>query len=285
MDISVNFEYPHGYWAPLHVYNNFFSWFKNQYNQHNITFDNSSKKYNGNPSAPYSPHIMVIKNETNKKYIIVSYWDRAIEFTWDANGWESKNMVDIITSSGVHEKMKFTPFSYTCYSLDFEKNAEKYRKQFKEKLNKKLLFRGYLYADRKSMQKYKPDFFSEKRLNTKEYFDELNNSEICLSLNGAGEICNRDMEILSCGSVLLRPRLDQSFHDPLIENYHYISVEKVKNSIDQMDLLLKKYESVKNDKLFLEKIANNGLNWFIKNGSIDANVEILKRVVNIEKLN
>lgn len=284
MNLYVNFEKPHTYWSPLIVYDRFFSWFKDNHSEHQIEYENSSKKFNGNPSGPFSPHIMVIKNKENGKYLLISYWDRAIEFTWDANGWDHKNMVNLITSAGIREKIDFVPFSYTCYSLEFEKISKEYRKKIKDKQNNNFLFRGFLYGQRKTMQEYKPEFFSEERLSLKDYFNELNENKICLSLNGAGEICNRDMEILACGSVLLRPKLDQVFHDPLLEDHHYLSVEKVDDPKKQMDLLIEKYNSIKNDNDYLEKIAENGYNWFLKNGTIDSNVEILKNVVNIEKI-
>jgi hypothetical protein len=284
VNLYINFETPHTYWCPLIVYDRFFSWFKKNYSEHDIEYDNSSKKYNGNPSGPFSPHIMVIKNKENGKYIIVSYWDRAIEFTWDANGWNHKNMVDLITSAGVHEKTDFVPFSYTCYSLEFERIAREYRKKLKDKKNNNLLFRGFLYSERKIMQEYKPEFFSQERMSLHDYFSELNDNKICLSLNGAGEICNRDMEILACGSVLLRPKIDQVFHDSLLEDYHYLSVEKVDDPKKQMDLLIEKYNLLKDKEEYLEKIAENGHDWFLRNGTINSNVEILKKVINIEKL-
>ena len=284
MKLHINFEKPHTHWIPLIVYDKFFSWFKEKYSEHEIEFENSSEKYNGNPSGPFSPHIMVIKNKENGKYILISYWDRAIEFTWDANGWEHEKMVDLITSSGVHEKMNVTSFSYTCYSLEFEKNCEKNIKKFKDKEKNGLLFRGFLYNHRKMMQNHKPDIFSEKRLDVHDYFNELNDNKICLSLNGAAEVCNRDMEILACGSVLLRPKLDQIFHNPLLENHHYISVEKVEDPKNQIDLLIEKYNSIKGDNDYLENIANNGHDWFLKNATVKSNVDILKKIVNIEKL-
>jgi hypothetical protein len=284
MDISVMFENPHTYWAPQHIFKNFFDWFLLEYSNHNIFYENSNPLKRGNPSSPDSPHVMVIKNVENDKYIIVSYWDRAIELTWDYNGWDDKNKVDIITSSGVFQEMSFTPFSYCCYSSNWEKIANNERKKFEDKTNNNLLFRGYFYGNRLSMKNYKSEYFAEKIQDLQVYFDEINNSMISLSLDGAAEICNRDMEILCCGSVLLRSQLNQQFHNNLIPDFHYISVDKIPNPKEQLDLLIDKYESVKNDKEYLKYISENGLKWFLENGTIDANVDILKKIVNIDKL-
>ena len=103
-------------------------------------------------------------------------------------------------------------------------------------------------------------------------------------MNGAGEICNRDIEILSVGSVLLRPKLKQIFHDPLIENFHYISFENGSTPKEQLEIIRAKYEEIKTNHDLLNTVAKNGLDWYKRNGTINANVEILKKIININKL-
>jgi hypothetical protein len=285
MKLEFKFEDPHVDWNPLLVFKNYYNWFKKVNTEHEIFFNKTESIERKNPSGSSSPHVMTIKNIENGKYIIVSYWDRAIELTWKANGWNVENMVELITSSGVHVNMDFIPFSYVCYLYEFQKDAENKKVDFEKKTIDRLLFRGHLYGDRKEMSLYKPEYFSDFKKSNDEYFDELNNSKICLSLDGAGEICNRDMEILSVGSVLLRPKLNQKFYNELIPNYHYISVDKVNNPKKQIDLMIDKYEEIKNDNEFLKFISNNGNQWFKKNGTMESNVEILKKIININKLN
>lgn len=284
MKLKIRYEKPHTWWAPLFVFDGFFEWVKENYSDIEIIYEFSDPQKRSNPSCPHSAHIMLITNLENNKYFIVSYWDRALELTWEWNGWNHKNNVDIFTSAGVTSSGNFTPFSYTCYSLEFERFSDSYRKPLQEKKETKLFFRGFLYGERLAMKNYKPEYFTDIKVSTKEYFDELNDNKICLSINGAGEICNRDIEILSTGSVLLRPKLTQNFDDPLIPDYHYISVEKVNDPILQMDLLIDKFEQVKNDHLLLEKISENGLNWYKQNGSTTSNIEILKKIINFDRL-
>lgn len=284
MNISVTFEYPHTYWSTLIVYKNFYDWFEKEYDTHTITYQNTEPDLRSNPSGTGSPHVMTIRNLDNKKYIIVSYWDRAIELTWPGNGWDVENMVELITSAGVHHPINVTPFSYTCYSQEFENIAKEKRKPWIEKSNDNLFFRGYLYGERKVMSEYKPDLFTDSRKGVIDYFDELNDTKISLSLNGAGEICNRDMEILCSGSVLIRPKLNQKFHNELIPDFHYISVENVNNPKEQLDIIIKRYEEIKENSELLNEISNNGLDWFNSNGSLVSNVNILKQIVDINKL-
>jgi hypothetical protein len=285
MKLLVSFENPHTDWIPLIVFKNYYEYLIT--NNLDIEFEylNPDPKLRTNPSGIYSPHIMRIVNKENGKYIIVSYWDRAIELTWAGNGWDSKNNVEILTSSGVHIPMKFTPFSYVCYSKKFEELSFIKELDFEKKTDTELRFRGYLYADRLNMSQYKPKYFPKDRKSIEEYFEEINNSQICLSLNGAGEICNRDMEILSCGSVLLRPILKQKFNNDLVPNVHYVGVDFTHDPRKQFDLLLKKYKEIKDNYEFLSKISKNGLDWFRKNATTNANVEQLKKLIDLEKLN
>lgn len=285
MKLEFKFENSYSDWGPLLVFKNYYDWFFKYNDIHDVTFKNTTPMERSNPSGTSSPHIMTIKNVENNKYFIVSYWDRAIELTWEGNGWDVKNMVELITSSGVYDDILFTPLSYVCHSYEFQKNAQKNKIDFDKKNNDKLLFRGYLYGNRNEMRNYKPEYFTDIKKPKIEYLNELNNYKICLSLDGAGEICNRDIEILSVGSVLLRPKLNQKFHNELIPNYHYVSVDKIGDPVKQFDLILERYNEIKNDYEFLSFIANNGNNWFTKNGTIESNVEILKKIINIDKLN
>lgn len=61
---------------------------------------------------------------------------------------------------------------------------------------------------------------TQEKIPLQEYFNELTNNQIGLSLNGAAEICNRDFEILAARSVLFRPQLNQILEVPLIPNVH-----------------------------------------------------------------
>jgi hypothetical protein len=200
--------------------------------------------------------------------------------------WDTENCLGLITSSGVYGNLEHIPFSYTCYGVNFENlSSQKTLKKIEEKPNNELKFRGTLYGERLSMSKAHPEIFLEHRgFDPDFYIQELYDSKICLSLNGAGEICNRDMEILSVGSVLLRPELSQTFHDPLIPNFHYLSVPKVTNPEEQINLLIEKYEENIHNLEFLNYISTNGYNWFKKNGTIDSNVDILKKLIDLNKL-
>lgn len=285
MKLLFTFEQLHQKWSVQQMFNRYFEWFKETYSNIECVHINTQYLDKSNPSGLYSPHLMTIRNDDTKKYFLVSYWDKAIELTYTGNGWDYENCVGIVTSSGVHYDLtNIIPFSYMTYSLDFEKESNETIIPFENKKNTDLNFRGFLYEMRYELNKIAPNQITNNKLPVNEYVKELNENKICLSLNGAGEICNRDMEILSVGSVLLRPLLKQKFFDPLIPNYHYIPFDISEDPKIQWEIILEKFNEIKNDNEKLKYIAYNGLNWYKNNGTINSNVDILKKIINIEKL-
>lgn len=282
MRLQITYEYPHNSWTVYNVFKRYHDFIKEKYDD--IDYVMSNTKYDGNPSGIYSPHIMTIKNLDTSKYHIVSYWDRAHELDFENGGWDPKNRVTIYTSCGTNINSEYVPFSYLTYSLDFEHYA-KNSKPLIEKNNNKLLFRGYLYGDRLYLKQQNLFEVTDVKLNYFNYFNELDNNKINLSLNGAAEICNRDMEILSSRSVLLRPVLTQKFHNELKEGYHYIGFEYNSDPKIQAEIILDVFNRIKDDVDLLNFISENGYKWYNENGTVDANLEILKSIIDLEKLN
>jgi len=284
MRLEFRFENPHTDWAVLHVFKKYYEQFINENPNIICSYVNSSKFYDGNPSGIYSAQLMTITNLDTKKYLIISYWDRPIEMTWEGNGWDTQYRVELISSSGSNPKMNFTPYSYLPYSIVFDE-LSKNSKKIEDKEKNELEFRGFLYNERLSLSKIGDINISDKKIFPFEtYFDDLTNNKICLSLNGAGEICNRDIEILSARSALLRPELKLQFHNKLIPNYHYISFEMDNDPVILNKIILDRYYEVKDDVEFLKYISENGYQWYLENGTIDSNVKILKEIIDINKL-
>ena len=123
-------------------------------------------------------------------------------------------------------------------------------------------------------------------LNSDDYIKELASHRINISTNGNAEICNRDFEIMGLGNVLIRPTLVGKFHDPLIPGKHYIGVD-YENYLDLKsvaDSLIDTYNRVKQDNELMDYIGKNARDWYVKNGTIDANVDILIKLVDFSKL-
>lgn len=273
--LIVKYQKPHGStWSVCNIFDKFYNQFKEIKNTRYVEPVNTSE-----PAGLDSPHILTIKNSKTNKYIIVSYWDRAEELTMTHLGWEPNNMISLYTSAGVRDfTEKIKPLSYPCYSLEFDELCKTNKIDFKNKQNKELDFRGYLYGDRLSLSKIgEIKISSEKIFPVTEYYRSLSNNKIGLSLNGAGEICNRDMEILSAGSVLFRPKLKQKFHNGLIDGYHYISFDLDPDPVKLNKIIIDRFNEIKDNEEYLEFIANNGYKWFLENGSVQANVNLMMK--------
>lgn len=284
MNLEFKYESPSHDWSVLHVFKKFHEYFSKLNSNITLSYVNSANFENRFQGGQNSPHIMKITNKDNEKYLLVSYWDRSEDFFIKSNGWGVENCVEVITSSGVTPKHKVTPFSYLPYSTSFDLFSKK-AKNLEEKNHNSLIFRGYLYGERLLLQKVGKILITDKKISPhSEYFKDLTNNKICLSLNGAGEICNRDMEILSAKSVLLRPKLNIEFYNDLIPYKHYIPFEVSEDPIKQSELIIKKYDEIKNDLELLKTISENGYNWYQQNATVDSNVEILKKIINVNKL-
>jgi hypothetical protein len=263
-------------WSVHHVFEKFHSIFSDKYESEYVP-----PIFLSESGGIHSPHIMTITNKNNGKYLIVSYWDRPSDFFYSGIGWNPEKMVSLITSSGIDDDIEHTPFSYVCYTTDFDIYSKENKIDLENKKNNELIFRGYLYGDRLSLSKIgKININSDMIRPHSDYYNDLTNTKICLSLNGAGEICNRDIEILSAGSVLFRPKLKQKFHNELKENFHYVPFDYHPDPNIQSDIILSKYNEIKDNYDLLNEVSKNGYQWFLENGTIDSNVKILNEIIN-----
>lgn len=284
MKLEIGYQYPHTKWTVFHVFKRLHDKLKERFSDIEFEYVEFGGKYNGEPGGIYSPHLMTIKNTENGKYFVISYWDHMIDLTYAAHGWNYELCKGIFSSSGNRNNIECIPSSYLCYNLIFDEihlNA----KHMSEKQNNELMFRGYLYGDRLNLKNHGLiKVTDEKNFPMENYFAELTDNRVNLSLNGAAEICNRDMEILSSRSVLFRPRLNQKFHNELIPDYHYIAFEYNSNAEIQSQIILDKFNEIKDNLELLTFVSENGYNWFKENGTVDANVKILNELLTEEKI-
>lgn len=255
----------------------------------------------------YGPHFMIIENDETKKYIVISYWDKIKNLTLesDVTFWDMENCVEIITGAGTHIddiyyrqlESEFTPFSYVVARSEGEKIIDdlynlKKNKSFPDNLS----FRGYIYGFRDFLNKISGFNIISTRphgLTTQQYLTELNNEHLNFSINGAGETCHRDIEILGLGNTLFRTKFGVKFHNELIPNYHYISVDWDDVSQNQdlhsywteiSDRILSRFEEVKGDHDYIKYVGENGRKWYKENGTILANVNIGYNLINLKKI-
>ena len=286
MIFEVIFEIPHNKWSVTTIFQKTVDDLKVLYPEHTFHYVDVRPHYPVYGGGFYSPHFLVVRNPLNLKYILASYWDDCNAMFHAKDGWDVDNRPVLIGSAGkCYDKDKNIPFTYPVYNTDHDSLIEQIITDTAiTKDTNKLFFRGYLYDFRKFLECDDDIIVTNKLLNSYEYLLEIRKSKIGLSLNGAGEICNRDIEILGLGTALFRPKLQSIFYNPLIPDYHYISFD-VGNSFEETRKNLKeKYEMVKNSDDLINHIAENGRNWYLKNGTIEANKNLLIKLIDLKKI-
>lgn len=133
------------------------------------------------------------------------------------------------------------------------------------------------------------------------YLDRIINSKIGLSyyldldkyttpFDHPGEFCYRDIEYIALGLPFIRVEFKDSTHDPLLPNYHYISIPRevahVAYSKDGdkgvADLYVAKYNEVINNTAFLEYISKNQMEWYDRNLAGDAPFKLTFDLLNLK---
>jgi hypothetical protein len=263
---------------------------------HSTLINSSITRKDGNPCSRDAWGFLTITNKLNRKYLVVSYWDKAEELFYEGCGWELKKCKGIYTSHGVfplayENSIKYNipiiPITFCQYNKLYDELALQ-SKPVSAKENTGLLFRGWLHGCgfRNELGKLLPDIVKdqENKLPPVSYFQELQTYKINLSLDGAAELSHRDLEILGARSVLLRANLNQKFKNPLIPGVHYIGFERAKNAKDQAKIIMDKYKEIKDNADLLTTVSENGYKWFLENGTIEQNAKIIISQLDISKI-
>lgn len=125
------------------------------------------------------------------------------------------------------------------------------------------------------------------------YFEDLINYSVGLSIAGVGELCYRDIEYMALGIPFIRFEFQTELYEPLIPNYHYISIPydltiPKHNGVhtdrlgdyNQVKKIEKRFKEVISDKNFLDFISKNARKYYEDNLSptsrVDKTLEILK---------
>lgn len=295
MKLEIAYEFPWTPWSVARVYDIVAK--KLQKANPSSVRVNSHLYREANPCNFNSCQFLTITNPDTGNYLAVSYWDRCHELFISECGWDINKLKGIYTSAGVfhltedlskEHNIPIIPISYCTYH-NFVDELAKNSTPANKKPNKNLLFRGFLYNERKELSKLLPENFistqdTGERLIPLEYYKELANHSINLSLNGSAEICHRDIEILSTRSVLIRPTLNQKFKNDLIEGVHYLGFD----SNNPPELLAKDimniYSKLSKEPKLVEKISENGYKWYLENGSIEKNAEIILKQLDLNLL-
>lgn len=310
MNVNIIFEWNKTDLGPTAVFCNFYEKIKVLRPDINFNYIDSPKMRHpgAGPNRKYGCLFMHIENPENGKSLLVSYYDILSEIFYYApfTGIDLKRLRAIYSSIGVIsddneilpiDYINYTPIGYMTAPRAEELVQKYYHLNLPKKIPQRLLFRGQMATPFRyhllSDARFDAIDRSGPNLNVplEEYIETLASEKINLSLNGHGELCHRDMEILGLGNVLLRPKLTSKFYEPLVPDVHYIGVEYddlpggQANHRALADRIFDKFNEIKDNTDFLDFVGKNARAWFERNGTIDANGEILVKVVDFNKLN
>lgn len=259
------------------------------------------------PGKKFGYSMMIVENSSNKKYHLINYCDKLNGLN-EKNHWDLENLVDVYSSTGAHIdhtyfkplNIKYIPISYPVNNYRLEYILSTRNHNFDKKIvNDRPFFRGNVYKGFREFVLTDNRFdvvatnhYRTNKLGIYEYANEINQNTISVCFDGVGETTHRDIESFGVGAAVMRRILTNQFYDKLIPDYHYIGIETddiIDLPLEQYHKLLadkfyEKYQSVKNNVEYLKYIGKNGYEWYINNGTIDANVNILLKLVDIKKL-
>jgi hypothetical protein len=235
---------------------------------------------------------IIIENPENKKYFLISFMDKLDNVA----GWDLENCVEIFAAGGVHTgdlryspcPFPYTPISPPHYTHTWEIIAEEYYRQNLPKITPEkpffmslvpYLFREYIHND--------PRFDSyAAKVPYKEFIEIIGSHSIVIDINSVAEISNRTIDAFSLGCALLRPKFTVKFHNELIPDFHYAAVrcDDLSNYKELADAYIERFEELKKDKDMARFLSVNGRKWYEENSTLESHVNILSKVINIEKL-
>lgn len=187
-----------------------------------------------------------------------------------------------------HTKENFYKYSPWIY---FPSNLTDLEQYYKKRLNKtdfieKLCFWGTI-SQRPILEHFDksllvgPNYIGD----SDKYFNNLINYSVALSIAGVGELCYRDIECMALGIPLIRFEYQTKLYEPLIPNYHYISIpyditipkhngvhtDRLGNS-DHSKQIEDRFKEVISDKEFLKFISKNSRKYYEDNLSQSSRV-------------
>lgn len=169
-----------------------------------------------------------------------------------------------------------------------------YKRLYKKELIKKLFFKG-AQSNRPILNFFNNEFFSTGKLvDQYSYYDEMSNHIVALSIAGVGELCYRDIECMAIGVPLIRFEYQSEFYNPLIPNYHYISIPYDKtipkhNDVytDRLGLkehaekIMDRFFEVMNNSEFLTFISENARRYYLENLSDKSRLELTLKILEL----
>ena len=222
---------------------------------------------------------MLIENYDTKEFCILSVSD---DLTPAILNMQSNPLLKKVLVSQFYQKKlyshikeenlpKYSPWIYfpsNYHDLELYRNQ---RLQEKDLIDK-MYFSGSNLEIRKILNYFNPDNFDGGRSigGFDRYASKLIKYKVGFSTAGRGEFCYRDIEYMAMGIPFIRFKYESRLEPNLIPNVHYISVDRPDDNTNEhtygathAKLIEEKFNSIRNDKEFLGKIATNAYGYYM----------------------
>ena len=155
---------------------------------------------------------------------------------------------------------------------------------------KQLFFKGSSLEDRKIIHYINKNSITDfSTISPDSYFEEAIQHKVGVSIDGRGEFCYRDIEYMALGIPMIRYEYESKFHDPLVPNFHYISVPRPNNmdfykygGEEHAKILESRYYEVLGNDEFLNFISRNAREYYEKNCEMNANIKNTFELLNLK---
>jgi hypothetical protein len=236
----------------------------------------------------FSIYNLIIINKDTKKVFIHSLSDYAPTMMDNISGILNFDVAGFACASNLNKdlyekyskKYKIFPSFYILENYSDLNLIELNRNNQTQKINS-CYFNGLCYGDRGKYRDLLSEnssfIFRDKSSSSdyrpkEKYYEELNNYNFGLSLNGAAKICYRDLEYFGLGVLCLREPLEIMTRTPLLPNVHYIEfigedIKSILYDLDKSKTISKKLETKLNEIITNDysEILVNARKWYEEN--------------------
>ena len=218
-----------------------------------------------------------LQNNTNLKKVLISQFYR--------------KKIENHTHKNIN---KYSPWIYFHSDYNTDLSYWRQKRQKVNSLNNRLFFRGSNLESRPILKYFDNNSFTGPYSigGSNNYFEDLINHTVGLSVAGRGEFCYRDIEYMAIGIPMLRFEYRSELYKKLLPDYHYISVPYPNNMPldnglptdrlglqEHSEMLLDKYLEVCKNTEFLNFISKNAIeyydNYLAEKNSLLSTLEIL----------
>lgn len=243
---------------------------------------------------------MIIENKDTKEFVVMSVSDVLTGSVLNHNlnplckkilfsQFDRGELYRHVRPSG--DKEKYSPWIYFPSNLFDINSLYEYRKSQTELVDK-FCFWGTSIEYRSILSHFDSNLFDGGRPigDFYGYSKKLLTYKVALSIAGRGEFCYRDIENFGMGIPIIRFEYKNEMFNPLIPNYHYLSIERPEDlSIDRegkehhAKMIENRFLEVKDDYEFLNFISNNARKYYEDYLSMDGGINTTYQILGLNE--